>query len=155
METSQKIRILIVDDHSMVRKGLMTFLKNRPDLEVVGEARDGQEAADLCARLQPDVILMDLVCRCAVWPPRLIRRRCPEAQVIPTSFGKRSSSGRTAGRGDWLHLEERLRRRAGGGHSPGHAGRPTLYWKRSSAGSNHAAGQPRADPPRLECWRYW
>jgi NarL family two-component system response regulator LiaR len=89
MDAPKSIRVLIVDDHSMVRKGLMTFLKNRQDLEIVGEARDGQEAADLCVRLQPDVILMDLVMPVlgGVAATRLIRQRCPEAQVIAlTSF---------------------------------------------------------------------
>ncbi len=89
METSKTIRVLIVDDHSMVRKGLATFLKNQPDLEIVGEARDGREAADLCERLTPDVILMDLIMPVlgGVAATRLIRQRCPEAQVIAlTSF---------------------------------------------------------------------
>ncbi len=89
METPKTIRVLIVDDHSMVRKGLATFLKNQPDLEIVGEARDGREAADLCERLTPDVILMDLIMPVlgGVAATRLIRQRCPEAQVIAlTSF---------------------------------------------------------------------
>jgi NarL family two-component system response regulator LiaR len=89
MENPKTIRVLIVDDHSMVRKGLITFLKNRPDLEVVGEARDGQEAADLCEHLRPDVILMDLLMPVlgGVAATRLIRQRYPAAQVIAlTSF---------------------------------------------------------------------
>jgi NarL family two-component system response regulator LiaR len=89
MDPQRTIRVLIVDDHSMVRKGLMTFLNNRPDLEVVGEARDGREAADLCERVHPDVILMDLVMPVlgGAAATRLIRQRCPEVQVIAlTSF---------------------------------------------------------------------
>jgi two-component system, NarL family, response regulator LiaR len=89
MDTPKTIRVLIVDDHSMVRKGLATFLKNQPDLEIIGEARDGREAADLCERLRPDVILMDLVMPVlgGVAATRLIRQRCPEVQVIAlTSF---------------------------------------------------------------------
>jgi len=89
MEIPKSIRVMIVDDHSMVRKGLATFLKNQPDLEIIGEARDGREAADLCERLQPDVILMDLVMPVlgGVAATRLIRQRCPQAQVIAlTSF---------------------------------------------------------------------
>jgi NarL family two-component system response regulator LiaR len=58
---SEPIRIMIVDDHSMVRTGLATFIRVKSDLELVGEARDGQEALRLCGQLQPDVILMDLV----------------------------------------------------------------------------------------------
>ncbi len=53
-------RILIADDHPHFRDGLRALLLSAPDVEVVGEARDGQEAIKLAARLQPDVILMDL-----------------------------------------------------------------------------------------------
>lgn len=54
------IRLLIADDHAMVRKGLQVFLATQPDLEVVGEASNGQEALDQAELLQPHVILMDL-----------------------------------------------------------------------------------------------
>jgi DNA-binding NarL/FixJ family response regulator len=52
MENSKPIRVLIVDDHSMVRKGLAAFLKNQPGLVVTGEARDGGEAVELCDLLK-------------------------------------------------------------------------------------------------------
>jgi NarL family two-component system response regulator LiaR len=55
------IRVLIVDDHLVVRTGIRALLATEPDIEVVGEARDGAEAVAEAARLQPDVILMDLV----------------------------------------------------------------------------------------------
>jgi NarL family two-component system response regulator LiaR len=57
----EKIKILIVDDHQVVRQGLHTFLELNEDILVLGEACDGQEAVDLAAQLKPDVILMDLV----------------------------------------------------------------------------------------------
>lgn len=57
----ERIRVLIADDHPVVRQGLHTFLDLQEDLEVVGEARDGQEAVDIVRRLQPDIVLMDLV----------------------------------------------------------------------------------------------
>ncbi len=53
------IRILLVDDHSVVRKGLRTFLSYDPELEVVGEAADGAEALSKARELKPDVVVMD------------------------------------------------------------------------------------------------
>ena len=55
------VRLLVVDDHPVVRQGLRTFLETRPDFEVVGEAGDGETAVAEATRLRPDVILMDLV----------------------------------------------------------------------------------------------
>jgi len=55
------IRVLIADDHHVVRRGLLFFLKTQKDIEVVGEASNGEEAVQLAHSLQPDVILMDLV----------------------------------------------------------------------------------------------
>jgi NarL family two-component system response regulator LiaR len=89
MSEQSSIRVLIVDDHSMVRTGLATFIRVKPDLELVGEARDGQEALRLCEQRQPDVILMDLVMprMDGVVATRAIRERWPQVQVIAlTSF---------------------------------------------------------------------
>jgi NarL family two-component system response regulator LiaR len=92
MNTSQPIqpiRVMIVDDHAMVRKGLVAFLKNEPALELVGEARDGREAIECCEQLQPDVILMDLIMPelGGVAATRTIHLRWPQVQVIAlTSF---------------------------------------------------------------------
>ena len=87
--TNAPIRVLIVDDHSMVRTGLATFIRVNPDLELVGEARNGQEALELCERLEPDVALMDLIMprMDGVAATRAIRERRPQIQVIAlTSF---------------------------------------------------------------------
>ena len=92
MTDSKSIRVLIVDDHGMVRRGLMTYLKNETDLQVVGEARDGREAMRLCEQFQPDVILMDLVMPelDGIAATRLIRKQWPHVQVIAlTSFGEK------------------------------------------------------------------
>jgi NarL family two-component system response regulator LiaR len=60
-QTPQTIRVMLVDDHNVVRSGLATFLKAYDDLELVGEAGNGVEAVNLCHRNKPDVILMDLM----------------------------------------------------------------------------------------------
>lgn len=89
MSTSDPIRVMIVDDHDMVRKGLATFLKVNADLELVGEARDGQEALRMCEQVHPNVVLMDLVMpeMDGTTATRLIRERWPEVQVVAlTSF---------------------------------------------------------------------
>jgi len=56
----KKIRVLIVDDHGILRAGLRTFLNLQPDMEVVGEAAEGLEAVEKVKRLEPDVVLMDI-----------------------------------------------------------------------------------------------
>ncbi len=60
MSQSATVRILIVDDHTIVRQGLAAMIENEPDMTVVGQAGNGQDAIDLYRRLQPDVTLMDL-----------------------------------------------------------------------------------------------
>ncbi|HEM46175.1 MAG TPA: response regulator transcription factor [Alphaproteobacteria bacterium] len=89
MSASNPIRVAIVDDHSMVRRGLATILKLKPGLELVGEAGNGKEALDLCSHAQPDVVLMDLIMPEMDGPSatRAIRERWPRIQVIAlTSF---------------------------------------------------------------------
>lgn len=78
------IRVLIVDDHAMLRQGLKFFLKSFDDLELVGEATNGHEALSLCARLMPDVVLMDMVMpdMDGAAATRLLRERYPQAQVL-------------------------------------------------------------------------
>ncbi|MDR3578140.1 MAG: response regulator transcription factor [Anaerolineaceae bacterium] len=56
-----KIRVLIVDDHQVVRQGLRTFLNLHEDIDVIGEAEDGARAVEIVRQLQPDIVLMDLV----------------------------------------------------------------------------------------------
>ena len=86
---SSPIRVLVVDDHAMVRRGLETFLKAFDDLELAGEAASGQAAVQLSAQLQPDVVLMDMVMSDmdGAAATRLIRRQSDSVQVIAlTSF---------------------------------------------------------------------
>jgi NarL family two-component system response regulator LiaR len=89
MTRSRPIRVLLVDDHAVVRSGLGAFLLAFNDLELVGEAGGGKEAVCLCEQLQPDVVLMDLVMpgMDGAAATRAIRERCPHIQVIAlTSF---------------------------------------------------------------------
>lgn len=83
------IRILITDDHAIVREGLRTLIKTEPGLEVIGEASDGFEAVQMAYDLKPDVILMDMQM------PRMggleainkIKEDCPDARILVlTSF---------------------------------------------------------------------
>jgi len=61
MDQAEKIKVLIVDDHQVVRQGLNTFLELHEDIVVIGEAEDGKRAVEMVRMLQPDVVLMDLV----------------------------------------------------------------------------------------------
>jgi two-component system, NarL family, response regulator LiaR len=89
MSPSQPIRVMLVDDHAMVRRGLATFLKVFDDLELVGEADSGEAAVLLCGQVLPDVILMDLMMpdMDGASTTRLIRKQYPKVQVVAlTSF---------------------------------------------------------------------
>lgn len=81
---TESIRIMLVDDHAMVRSGLKLFLSGEDDLEIVAEAGDGQEAIDLSQDAQPDVILMDVVMPGVDGPTAMarIRQDYPHIQVI-------------------------------------------------------------------------
>jgi NarL family two-component system response regulator LiaR len=83
------IRVMLVDDHEMVRMGLSAYLQTQPDMTVVGEAGDGAEGVRVAQRERPDVILMDLVMEGmdGVTATREIREALPEARIIAlTSF---------------------------------------------------------------------
>jgi NarL family two-component system response regulator LiaR len=86
---SQPIRVMLVDDHAMVRRGLAMMLKVFDDLELAGEAENGETAIQLCAQLSPDVILMDMALPDidGVEVTRAIRGQFPHMQIIVlTSF---------------------------------------------------------------------
>jgi DNA-binding NarL/FixJ family response regulator len=59
-ENAAPIRLLIADDHALVRRGLRSMLEQEPDFEIVGEAGDGRAAVELCRSLVPDIVLMDV-----------------------------------------------------------------------------------------------
>jgi len=89
VSSSSPIRVVLVDDHTMVRKGLALFLKAFDDLELAGEAESGATAIQLCKKLQPDVVLMDMVMpdMDGVAATHAICQQFPQIQVIAlTSF---------------------------------------------------------------------
>ena len=89
MNVTNPVRVMLVDDHNVVRSGLAAFLMVFDDLELIGEAANGKEAIKLCEELQPDVILMDLVMpeMDGAAATKAIRERWPHTQIVAlTSF---------------------------------------------------------------------
>lgn len=95
---SEPIRVMLVDDHAMVRRGLATFLKVFDDLILVGEADSGEAAILLCEQAQPDVILMDMLLPVmdGAATTRAIRDRFPQIQVIVLTSFKQADLIKTA-----------------------------------------------------------
>ena len=124
------IRVLIVDDHAMVRKGLAAFLMAIEGLELAGEARNGAEALRRCEQTQPDVVLMDLVMpeMDGAAATRAIRERWTNIQVVAlTSFQEEELVQRAlqAGAISYL-LKDVTAEELGAAIRAAHAGKPTL-----------------------------
>lgn len=79
-----KMRLLLVDDHAVVRSGLRMLLENEPDMEIVGEVGTGQEALEAVARLEPDVVLMDITLPdiSGIEASRQIKARRPQTAIV-------------------------------------------------------------------------
>jgi NarL family two-component system response regulator LiaR len=146
MKEQTPIRVLIVDDHAVVRSGLGAFLLVFEDLELVGDASSGAEAIRLCEKHHPDVVLMDLVMpgmdgaatTCA------IRERWPDIQVIAlTSFKEEElvQSALRAGAIGYLLKNVSADELANAIHAA-HAGRPTLAPEAAEALIQAARHQP-------------
>ena len=90
MKSADKIRVLIVDDHKMVRAGLAALLETETDIEVIGQAENGRDAVEQSSRLAPDVVIMDLMMPVmdGVEATRLIHERTPDVRILVlTTFG--------------------------------------------------------------------
>jgi len=88
MQARRKTRILLADDHTVVRRGCAQILSKQPDMEVVGEANNGREAVDLAQQLQPDVVLMDVTMPSlnGIEGTRRIYDSCPRTKVLALSM---------------------------------------------------------------------
>ncbi len=147
MTETKKIRVLLVDDHAVVRSGLAAFLTAFDDLELVGQAGNGAQAVRLCGELHPDVVLMDLMMPEMDGPTatRKIRESYPQTQVIAlTSFPEEDlvQKALQAGAIGYLlknisadELAEAIRK--------AHAGKPTLAPEATQV-LMHAASRPPA-----------
>jgi DNA-binding NarL/FixJ family response regulator len=88
MATAQRIRVLLVDDHTMVRQGLRSVLEGYPNIEIVGQAGDGEAAIQMVAKLQPVVVLMDinLPKMDGITATRYIKTNFPQIAVVGFSM---------------------------------------------------------------------
>lgn len=88
MPPSRKLRIVLADDHTVVRRGFGLILSKEPDLEVVGEAKNGREAVELAEKLQPDIVVIDVTMPelNGIEGTRRISSVCPKARVLALSM---------------------------------------------------------------------
>jgi two-component system, NarL family, response regulator LiaR len=130
MSLNSPIKVMLVDDHAVVRSGLGAFLMVFDDLELVGEAGSGKEAVDLCERLQPDVILMDMMMpeMDGATATKVIRERWPHVQVVAlTSFKEEDLVQRVLQAGAIGYLLKNVGAdELANAIRSAHAGRPTL-----------------------------
>jgi serine phosphatase RsbU (regulator of sigma subunit)/DNA-binding NarL/FixJ family response regulator len=137
MTRASPIRVMLVDDHAMVRRGLAAFLLAFDDLQLVGEASSGQEAVRLCEQLEPDVILMDLVMpeMDGAAATRAIRERYPQIQVLAlTSFKEKDLVQKALDAGAIGYLLKNISTaELADAIREAHAGRPTLAPEASQA----------------------
>ncbi len=130
MSTTEKIRVMVVDDHDMVRSGLQVMLEVYDDLELVSVVSRGEDAVRVCAEVQPDVVLMDLIMPGinGVETTRRLRAICPEIQIIAlTSFKEKDlvQGALQAGAIGYL-LKNVSNEELAGAIRSAHAGRSTL-----------------------------
>lgn len=147
MAEADPIKVMIVDDHAVVRSGLAAFLMAYDDLDLVGQAGSGKEAVRLCERAAPDVVLMDLVMpeMDGAATTRAVKERCPDTQVIAlTSFKEDDlvTGALQAGAIGYL-LKNVSADELANAIRAARAGKPTLAAEAAQA-LIHTASQPRA-----------
>ncbi len=151
MGEEKQIRVMIVDDHAVVRSGLAAFLTVFDDLHLVGEAGSGAEALQICQKTAVDVVLMDLMMpeMDGAEATRLIRQQCPGVQVIAlTSFREENlvQGALQAGAISYL-LKNVTTDELAAAIRAAHAGRSTLA-PEATAALIHAATRPA--PPQYD-----
>jgi NarL family two-component system response regulator LiaR len=153
MAEPKPIRVMIVDDHAVVRGGLAAFLMAFDDLEMVAEAASGKEAVRLCQQVRPDVVLMDLMMpeMDGAAATRAIREKCPHIQVIAlTSFKEEElvQGALQAGAIGYL-LKNVSAEELAAAIRAAYAGRPTLAPEAAQA-LIHATTQPKPQQPGFD-----
>lgn len=151
MPKEESIRVLIVDDHAVVRSGLAAFLSVFDDLQLADEAGSGAEALQICANTAVDVVLMDLMMpeMDGAEATRLIRQQCPDVQVIAlTSFREEKlvQGALRAGAISYL-LKNVTADELASAIRAAHEGRPTLA-PEATAALIHVATRPA--PPQYD-----
>lgn len=128
------IRVLVVDDHELVRQAICTLLKSRPDLDIVGEAANGKEAIELAQSLRPDVIVMDVRMpeMNGIEATQWIKRTMPEIAIVGLTVSEEAQVAeamKKAGASDCLRkggssqeLFDAVARLASGGATDGDRG---------------------------------
>ncbi len=86
--TGARTRVVLADDHAIVRRGIISILSRRDDIEVVGEASDGSKALDVCLETRPDIVILDITMpeMNGIVATKAIKELCPEASVIILSM---------------------------------------------------------------------
>jgi NarL family two-component system response regulator LiaR len=148
MTDQERIRVLTVDDHEIFRGGIRFLMLALDDIELVAEARDGEEALSLCERVQPDVVLMDMMMPGldGVEATKAIRDRFPQVQVLAlTSFYDEKLVKRAIQAGAIGYLLKGISKdRLGEAIRSAHARQPTL-----AAEALDALAQPEPSAPVL------
>jgi CheY-like chemotaxis protein len=105
--SEKRVRVILVDDHMVMRQGLAGLLRVEPDIDIIGEASDGQSAIDLIRKLRPNVVLMDISMpgMDGIQATRIIHKELPDVRIIGLSMfqeGEQQAAMREAGAVDYL-----------------------------------------------------